>query len=122
VPLSPFWPVPRDEQQRMALVGHLALDALRTGQPAETWADLRAAALLCRHLMRGDGFTEDARQAVEDAATALESARVGTTLPAAAVGPAIELLAVYECLLAGTTHGALERAKAAAAREWAAAD
>lgn len=114
--IHPCLGVPRREQQRLSLVGRLALAELHAGQAGQALVDLQAVAQICRLLTAGDRFTDDARQAAQEARQAVESVWAGTTLPAAALGPGVAAVELLESVLPLVTWRRLEAAKVAAMR------
>jgi len=85
----PCWPIPAREQRRLALLARLALADMQSDQPNHALVDLLAVALLallCRPLLAGDRFTQEARQAVEDAAQTRSETSRQASLPLTPLG------------------------------------
>jgi hypothetical protein len=95
-------------------VGRLALAELHAGQAGQALVDLQAVAQICRLLTAGDRFTDDARQAAQEAAQAIAAARAGTAPPSTAIAPAMAAVELLEAALPHVPWRRLAAAKAAA--------
>lgn len=111
----PCLPVPRHERQRLVTVARLALHELQAGDAGQALVDLLAVGGVVAALL--DHYTvEDGRQAVLQAAGALESVQQGKGShadAAAACGPLVE---VFAGLLRVVTLRRLHDAQDAAAQ------
>ena len=111
----PCWPVPLAEQRRLVTVARLALHELLTGDADQALVDLLAVGVVVAALLQSY-HVEDGRQAVLQAAGALESAVQGEGSHAAAAAACEPLVTLFEGLLRQVTLRRLHDAQDAAAQ------
>ena len=110
----PCWPVPLAEQRRLVTVARLALHELQAGQAEQALIDLEAVAGIVGELL-SHYTAEDGRQAVLQAAGALESALQGKGSHADAAAACEPLVTLFDGLLRQVTLRRLHDAQDAAA-------
>ncbi len=113
--LNPFLGVSRTEQQRLQTVANLALLELHDGHADQALVDLQAVVVVVRELLQSY-HVEDGRQAVLQAAGALESVRQGKGSHADAAAVCAPLVEVFSDLLRVVTLKRLRAAQDAARR------
>ena len=110
----PCWPVPLAEQRRLVTVARLALHELQAGDADQALVDLHAVVGVVSELLHRY-HVEDGRQALLQAAGALESVRQGKGGHAAAVAACEPLVTLFDGLLRLVTLRRLHDAQDAAA-------
>ena len=111
----PFLPVPLAEQRRLVTVARLALHELQAGDADQALVDLQAVVDVVSELLHRY-HVEDGRQAVLQAAGALESAVQGKGSHADAAAACEPLVTLFEGLLRQVTLRRLHDAQDAAAQ------
>ena len=110
----PCLPVPLAERQRLTTVARLALHELQAGQAEQALIDLQAVVEVVAELLH-NYHVEDGRQAVLQAAGALESALQGKGSHADAAAACEPLVTLFDGLLRQVTLRRLHDAQDAAA-------